>query len=176
MSLWLVMIALVAGLALAAGGSWWLLGPERIWELFGPADLGPVSFEDLERRSTPTDALACPNNLCPIDTDILPRDYPVDVPALRKAMNRALMTERRLTLVDIDDKTPQERYVQRSETMRFPDTIDVRYVARPGGGSTVAIYSRSQFGRNDLGVNHARVERWLGKLSREVAQSKQTVR
>jgi hypothetical protein len=94
---------------------------------------------------------------------------PVDVPMLRKAMGRALMTERQLTLVDIDDRIPQDRYVQRSERLRFPDTIVVRYVARPGG-STVAIYSRSQLGWKDLGVNHSRVERWLRKLSREVAK------
>jgi uncharacterized protein (DUF1499 family) len=36
--------------------------------------------------------------------------------------------------------------------------------------STLAIYSRSQLGRSDLGVNLARIERWLDKLTREVAK------
>jgi uncharacterized protein (DUF1499 family) len=62
--------------------------------------------------------------------------------------------------------------VQRSETLRFPDTNVVRYLALPEGGSTVAIYSRSQLGRADLGVNQARIERWLKKLSRDVAMLK----
>src|SRR6516165_742003 len=31
-------------------------GPERIWNIFGPPDLGAISFETLKRRSTPNDA------------------------------------------------------------------------------------------------------------------------
>jgi uncharacterized protein (DUF1499 family) len=169
MSIWLAVAGLFLFIAVGAAGAAWYFGPERAWRLLGPADLGPVDFETLQRRPRPTDALACPNGLCRIETDILPPLYPVDVPTLRKAMGRALMSERRLTLVDIDDRLPQDRYVQRSEKLRFPDTIVVRYVAR-AGGATVAIYSRSQLGWNDLGVNHNRVERWLRKLSREVAK------
>jgi uncharacterized protein (DUF1499 family) len=33
-----------------------------------------------------------------------------------------------------------------------------------GEGSTLAIYSRSLIGRSDLGVNRARVTRWLAAL------------
>lgn len=170
MSLLLVIVVIGVSLTLAAAGAWWLYGPERIWELFGPADLGHVEFEALQRRPTPTDALACPSGFCPVDSDILVPTYPVDVAMLRKAMARALMTERRLTLVAIDDRTPQDRFIQRSEGLRFPDTIDVRYITLPTGRTTIAIYSRSQLGRNDLGVNVARAERWLKKLSREVSQ------
>jgi len=93
----------------------------------------------------------------------------VDVSTLRKALNRALKTERRLTRVDISDQPPTDRFVQRSETLRFPDTVVVRYIALPDQRSTLAIYSRSQLGHSDLGVNQARIERWLEKLSREVA-------
>jgi uncharacterized protein (DUF1499 family) len=56
------------------------------------------------------------------------------------------------------------RYVQRSRVLRFPDTINVKVAALPGGGSTVLIYSRSQLGRSDLGVNRARIERWIGLI------------
>jgi uncharacterized protein (DUF1499 family) len=168
MSPWLYAFSLVAIVPIVAVAGVWLLGPERLWTLFGPADLGPVRFETLERRSTPTDALACPPSLCPAMADIFPPVFPVDVASLRKAFARALATERRLTLVDIDDRTPADRYVQRTERMRFPDTIVVRYLPVGEGSSTVAIYSRSQLGRNDLGVNLARVERWLQKLRLEV--------
>jgi uncharacterized protein (DUF1499 family) len=57
-----------------------------------------------------------------------------------------------------------DRYVQRSAVFGFPDTIVVRFLDQPGGTSTVAIYSRSQLGQRDMGVNKARVERWLAKL------------
>ncbi len=172
MSTWLFIISLVALLMVATAAAFWLLGPERIWAAFGPADLGPINFETLERRKAPTDALACPSGLCPTDPDIRPPSFPVEASVLRKALLAALKTERRLTRVDIDDRTPSDRFVQRSDTLRFPDTIVVRYLALPEGGSTVAIYSRSQLGRADFGVNQARIERWLKKLSQEVAKLK----
>jgi uncharacterized protein (DUF1499 family) len=55
-------------------------------------------------------------------------------------------------------------YVQRSRWMRFPDYISVRVMPAGAGGSTLAIYSRARFGRSDLGVNRARVEKWLADL------------
>jgi uncharacterized protein (DUF1499 family) len=170
MSLWLSVIGVIVFCFAAAAAAFWLVGPERVWTLFGPADLGSVDFETLERRTTNNDALACPTGVCRADTDILPPVYPVDAATLRKTLLQALKTERRLTRVAIDDQLPADRFIQRSEKLRFPDTIVVRYIALPGGTSTVAMYSRSQLGRGDLGVNLARVERWLNKLSREVGR------
>lgn len=51
-------------------------------------------------------------------------------------------------------------YVQRSRLMAFPDAISVRAVP-DGGGSRLSIWSRSRYGYGDLGVNAARVARWL---------------
>jgi uncharacterized protein (DUF1499 family) len=170
MSFWLWVLIVVCLAVAAPVAAFLALGPERLWTLFGPADLGPVDFAALDRRATPTDALASPPEVTPADADILPPVYPVDVAALRKALHRALASERRLTLIDIDDKTPADRYIQRSERMRFPDTIIVRYVPVGESRSTVAIYSRSQLGRSDLGINLTRIERWLDKLTREVAR------
>ena len=161
---------LLAGLIILVAASvlvFRLAGPELLWEFFGPADLGDVEFETLERRTTPNDALACPGSLCG-QSDMLPPIFSVDAGDLRKAMRKALMGERRLTLVDVRDNPPTDRYVQRSETMHFPDTIVVRYIELGPSRSTVAIYSRSQLGRKDFGVNLARIERWIRKLAREV--------
>jgi uncharacterized protein (DUF1499 family) len=43
----------------------------------------------------------------------------------------------------------------------------VRFFDRPGGRSTLALYSRSQLGHGDMGVNRARIERWLAKLAEQ---------
>ncbi len=51
-------------------------------------------------------------------------------------------------------------YVQRSRLMGYPDAISVR-VTPEGAGSRLTIWSRSRDGQSDLGVNRARVERWL---------------
>ncbi len=168
MTFWYWLLAGLIILVAAAALFFRFAGPERIWELFGPADLGNVEFETLQRRTTPNDALACPSSLCPGQSDILPPIFPVNPADLRKAMRKALMSERRLTLVDVEDNPPADRFVQRSERMHFPDTIVVRYLELGPSRSTVAIYSRSQLGRKDFGVNAARVERWIRKLAGEV--------
>ena len=50
--------------------------------------------------------------------------------------------------------------------MRFPDTVDIKILPVAGNESTLAIYSRSLIGRGDLGVNRARIARWLAALDR----------
>lgn len=51
-------------------------------------------------------------------------------------------------------------YVARSRLMGFPDAISVR-LTPVAAGTRVEIYSRSRFGYSDMGVNGARVERWI---------------
>lgn len=51
-------------------------------------------------------------------------------------------------------------YVQRSRLMGYPDAISLRAVPE-GDGARLTAWSRSRFGHSDLGVNRARVERWL---------------
>jgi uncharacterized protein (DUF1499 family) len=151
---------LVAGAAIAFFG----LGPARIWSVFGPADLGPVTFETLERRTSPNEALACPNGLCKARGDVVPPVFALDAVGLRAAMAKVLATEPKLTRIATDAVSATERYIQRSALLEFPDTIVVRYIEIGNGRSTLAIYSRSQLGHSDMGVNKARIERWLTKL------------
>lgn len=161
----LSVLALFVAVVAAIG---FIVGPARLWSLFGPADLGSVVFEQLQRRITPNDALACPAGLCPATADMTPPVFAVDATALRSAMAKVVASEADLTRVDTSVSPRTDRYVQRSALMQFPDTIVVRYIDVPGGRSTLAIYSRSQFGRSDFGVNKARIERWLGKLSADL--------
>jgi uncharacterized protein (DUF1499 family) len=56
------------------------------------------------------------------------------------------------------------RILQHTRLMRFPDTIDIAVLSIGDNQSTLAIYSRSLIGRGDLGVNRARIERWLAAL------------
>ena len=145
------------------------LGLERVWSFFGPADLGPIAFETLERRTTPNDALACPDDLCHAKSDLTPPAYDIGADGLRQAMTRVVASEPDVTRMESVPLT--ERFVQRSKWMRFPDTIVVRYIPLSADRSTIALYSRSQLGEGDLGVNKARVARWLDKLSREAPKS-----
>lgn len=153
----------VIGLVIA--GTFFVVGPERVWTGFGPADLGPISFETLERRTSPNDALACPADVCKARSDLTPPIYAVSKAELRSAFAKVIASEPEIEVVSAGGQA--ERYIQRTQKMRFPDTIVAQYFDRPGGQSTLALYSRSQIGESDLGVNKARIERWLEKLGRE---------
>lgn len=59
-------------------------------------------------------------------------------------------------------------YIQRSTVVGFPDFISVT-LDEAEGVTTVRIYSRSRDGHSDMGVNKARVERWLAALTAAVA-------
>jgi len=142
------------------------IGHDRFWRLFGDPDIGPVAFETLLRSATPNDALACPPDICVAPADIATLVYPVSAGVLRAAFVGVIAAEPRVTQVASDDATLADRYVQRSARLGFPDTIIVRFIDRPGGQSTIALYSRSQIGHSDLGVNRARLERWLATLDR----------
>ena len=85
-------------------------------------------------------------------------------------MAKVIATEPRITLVASDDSTLTERYIQRSAILKFPDTIIVHYLETPKG-TTLAMYSRSQLGHSDLGVNLARLQRWLGKVTHYVREA-----
>jgi uncharacterized protein (DUF1499 family) len=152
-----------------AAGALTIVGRDRVWQLFGPPDLGPVTFEKLVRRTTPNDALACLPGVCNAKIDINSPVFPVAARDLQVALAKVIELEPRTTLVAADEPNLTYRYIQRSKWMRFPDTIVVRLFDLPNGQSTILIYSRSQLGRGDLGVNRARIRRWLDTL---VAQQK----
>lgn len=57
----------------------------------------------------------------------------------------------------------QMTWIARSRIWGFPDYITAR-VEPIEDGSTLHILSRLRFGRSDLGVNAARVNRWLAAL------------
>lgn len=51
-------------------------------------------------------------------------------------------------------------YVVRSRLMGFPDAVSIR-LTPVSGGTRMEIYARARFGYSDLGVNAARVARWI---------------
>lgn len=87
---------------------------------------------------------------------------------LRVAFAKAIAAESRVVQVASDDAALTDRYIQRTPALGLPDTIVVRFIDLPDGKSTLAIYSRPQFGRFDLGANRARLDRWMARLA-EVA-------
>ncbi|MCA3556544.1 DUF1499 domain-containing protein [Aestuariivirga sp.] len=159
-----VLLAIILLIVTAFAAAFLILGPERLWAQFGPADLGEVDFANLVRRDTPNDALACLPQFCAAKADIPAPVIAQPLGEVFRAVQDAVAHEPGLAQVHADPGQATLRFVQRSKIMGFPDTINVKIAATADGGSAVLIYSRSQLGKSDMGVNLARVTRWAGLI------------
>jgi uncharacterized protein (DUF1499 family) len=56
--------------------------------------------------------------------------------------------------------------------LRFPDVITVEFVPLGDDRSSLAVDSRSRYGRGDFGVNRGRVSKWL-RLLQQIAEPEQ---
>jgi uncharacterized protein (DUF1499 family) len=159
------LLAIVA-IVVVLGAVFVLYGRGESWEvLFGSPDLGPVEFATLQTASRPNQVLLCPANVCKAATpDILPPVYAVSVDKLRDAFHQIISQEAHTEQVAVDAAEQTERYIIRTNLMRFPDTVRVKFIALDDDTSTLAIYSQAQIGYSDRGVNKARVQRWLNAL------------
>lgn len=155
-----ILAALVAAVVVLFAAAFLVIGPDRLWAQFGPADLGDVDFATLVRRDTPNDALACLPEFCAARADIAAPVIARPFGDVFLAVQDAVVHEPGLEQVDADSGQGTLRFVQRSKVLGFPDTINVKVVPTADGGSAVLIYSRSQLGKGDMGVNLARVKRW----------------
>ncbi len=143
-----------------------MMGRERLLELaLGPVDIMAVDFATLKKTPKPNQYLVCPPDLCAGTPDRRSPEY--DFPAEQLAAHWQAMTVRqpRTRRTARDEAAMQDDYVQRSWAFRFPDTITVKFIPLGGNRSTLAIYSRSHYGRSDLGVNKKRIEAWLADLA-----------
>ena len=140
-------------------------GIARLWErLAGPADLGPVDFTASRRSPTGNDALFCPARVCgAAAVDGVAPVFAVPAARLREAVRQIEAGDVDVSLLALDDAKMQDRYLARTALMRFPDTINVRFIDL-GERSTLALHSRSQLGSKDFGVNRARMEDWVRQL------------
>ncbi len=132
----------------------------------GAQGLPPPALMDmttLHRPDTPNTALAAPDGFVP-KPDIVTHAYAVP-PARLYAAVRAVAAAQPRTYAAADYPAQmQVHYVARSAFFNFPDLI----TAQVNPDSTLILWSRSVYGRSDLGVNRKRVEAWLAALEAEV--------
>lgn len=148
-------------------------GWENVWErVSGPADLGPVTFLTLQKTPKPNQALVCPTGYCvSAKIDLASPTYALSAQELKQRFMNAVESEEQVNRVDDEQDALKLRYVQRTTWLKFPDTIRVEFIAIDAERSTLAIYSQSQIGSSDLGVNLDRVKRWLKYLQTFERQS-----
>lgn len=165
----LLALILVVGLLFAVLT---IYGWENVWDrTAGSPDLGPVAFDDLAKTPNPNQALVCPPDLCTDDdVDIVSPVYALPPARLQEELLNNLRREDDLIRVDDGTAPLHMRFVQRSRWFRFPDTVRVRIIPLADDRSTLAIYSQSQIGQGDFGVNLERVQRWLSFIDAFEAQ------
>jgi uncharacterized protein (DUF1499 family) len=118
----------------------------------------------LGRTGRPNDWLICPTGNCKAKVSAAPRTYPIPPDRLYAAWREVLASQPRVTVVATDDPRLLILAQDRTAILRFVDTITIRVLPAPDGGSTFAAYSRSNLGFGDLGTNRRRLEAWTAAL------------
>jgi uncharacterized protein (DUF1499 family) len=134
------------------------------------ADTAGVDFATLVRPSSPNTYLVCPRDRCAAAPDEEGPIYAVTAAQLFERARGLLVAEPRTELVHDQPEVLRLVLVQRSAFFRFPDTITLQAFPLPDGGSTLAVYSQSNYGHGDFGVNKDRVRVWIGLIDSQVAR------
>ena len=129
-----------------------------------------MDMAHLVRPSSPNTALAAPADFNP-PPDIVTPPYDLAPDALFALVQRVAAIEPRTYQAALYAAQHQVHYVARSAVFNFPDLIMVQVQSAGPGGSFLIIYSRSVYGRSDLGVNRKRVAAWLAAVQMKLPPS-----
>jgi uncharacterized protein (DUF1499 family) len=125
-----------------------------------------IDFATLTRPGKPNTFLLAPEDLCKqAKIDKVAPVYPVAAAKLRNEFLAVAIAQPRVSHTLSDAAGLYDDFVVRSALFGFPDHVSVKFLDVKGGKSTLAIYSRSVYGRSDLGVNRARTLAWLGLVN-----------
>jgi uncharacterized protein (DUF1499 family) len=125
-----------------------------------------IDFATLTRPSKPNTFLLAPEGLCKqAKVDKIAPVYPMAAAKLRNEFLAFAIAQPRVSHTLSDEAGLYDDFVVRSALFGFPDHVSVKFLDLKGGKSTLAIYSRSVYGRSDLGVNRARTLTWLALVN-----------
>ena len=140
------------------------LGERPLTALFAVDDVESVDFAEFKLTDTANQYLMCPPGFCDANPHADSPVFGVSVEQLRRRWREVVAVQPRVVLLAEDEDGQQFDYVQRSARFRFPDIITVRFISVSSSLSTLAIYSRSIYGKGDFGVNRERIDAWLNTL------------
>jgi hypothetical protein len=109
--------------------------------------------------------LACPPGYCAATAFESPV-FALSADRLARMWAEMIAGERGVVQVEHQPAARRAVLIQHTPLLRFPDIITVEFVALAPDRSSLAIYSRSRYGRGDFGTNRRRVLRWLDGLAR----------
>jgi uncharacterized protein (DUF1499 family) len=152
----------VIGIAIAVAALIW--EGTTLESMLPVGDVPVIDFATVQRGPDPNQYLLCPKTMCTTETDGEAPVFDVAVEQLQVAWDEMLAEQPRLEVLRRDVTNTQIDYVQRTRLLRFPDLVTVRFVPIDDAHATLAIYSRSVWGKGDMGVNRKRVEEWLARV------------
>jgi uncharacterized protein (DUF1499 family) len=104
--------------------------------------------------------------------DVVSPVYGVPAAKLRQEFLNIVIAQPRTAHVLADEPGLYDDFVVRSALFGFPDLVSVKFLEAKGKTSALALYSRSVYGRSDLGVNRRRSLAWLAELGLAVTPVK----
>jgi uncharacterized protein (DUF1499 family) len=122
------------------------------------------------RPGTPNTALAAPAGFAPAP-DIVTPVYHVPAERLFAVVREVAADQPRTYQAALYPEQLQAHYVARSAVFNFPDLVMVQIRANSPDSSDLILFSRSVYGRGDLGVNRKRAETWLDALDKKLPPS-----
>lgn len=159
----LIVVLAVAGLALAVRLYMGRPAEDRLQS--GES----VAIRELRDPLPGNSFLACPPDYCtataaPSPIFTLPADR------LAQAWREMLAGEPGIVIVADDPARRRLVVIQHTRFLRFPDIVTAEFAPLANGKSSVAVYSKSRYGRGDFGTNRRRVLAWLDRLRQQADQ------
>lgn len=114
----------------------------------------------VERADSPNDFLAAPPGTTQAPIDAEAPIFAEQQDTLLARFDQIVRDQPRVEVIAGSIEEGMITYTQRSRYVGFPDYITVKTIA-VGEGASLIVYSRSRYGKSDLGVNGKRVTKWL---------------
>lgn len=134
-----------------------------------PGSVAPMDIADptiIARTGASNDWLICPSGVCAAAPSATAPAFAVTPNQLFGAWRAVVAAQPRATVIAMDELRLLLLVQDRTPIMRFVDTVTIRILSTPAGGSTFAAYSKSNLGAYDFGTNRRRLEAWTADLVR----------
>ncbi len=148
MTMKIILIGVLVVVIVAAVLLFTPLGDRPLSALFSMGNVETVDFEDLRLTDKPNQFLMCPPDIC--NGHVESPVFDISVEKLRERWQGVVAAQPRVEV--LAENGQQIDYVQRSTRFRFPDIITVRFISVSPSQSTLAMYSRSVYGKRDFGL------------------------
>jgi uncharacterized protein (DUF1499 family) len=125
-----------------------------------------VGITALRAPLPPPSFLACPLYYCNAEAGLIVPVFSLPWQALREKWVRMIAGQPHVVPLGEALEGRRLTYIQHSVLFRFPDAVTVEFVSLGPDRSSLALYSRSRYGRFDFRQNRKRVEAWLADLKK----------